>query len=378
MPQTLHPSLFSLNRRFDYIGEYSVSRGFRPAIAGHDGETTQENSRRSGRHPLDTGLLVVTDLPRRNRFEYSWLGEETTQNLMEKNERKEKKRWSFNRRTPFQMAQELNLIPRHEDYVNIYTESYKQQVRKIHTFFCPGWTKTRFRSSYFLAPTRRHCSTMAHFPINGRNGWNGPTGRNGRNGRMPLHSHKSISLPHSELFSMLKTLKAPLFVRRDQSGTKKYFSILGCDCGYETGKVLSLCHWSWKNEKKNYFSIFQHAENLWMREWNAVVAVWLHSPSQPTAPIPPSRPFMGEVGHDAAVAPRMGQKVTWAQLYDWSWWWTKNKVEKIKIWSFMGDFFSFQQAVAQKQAEKEAAKSKNANKKKKSKKAKSGSFSDEL
>ena len=80
------------------------------------------------------------------------------------------------------------------------------------------------------------------------------------------------------------------------------------DCGYENGNALLLCHTGREQTKTKYFSIFQHAKNLWMRKCNAVVSEWLHPPSQSMSPIPPSRPFIGGVGHGAAVAPRTGEK----------------------------------------------------------------------
>ena len=79
-------------------------------------------------------------------------------------------------------------------------------------------------------------------------------------------------------------------------------------------KYCFMPHWSRRTEKQ-YFSIFQHTEELWMRKWNAAVSVRLQSSGQPNSPIPPSRPFIGELGDNAAVAPRRGEKVTWAQLY---------------------------------------------------------------
>ena len=131
----------------------------------------------------------------------------------------------------------------------------------------------QLRSSYFLARTQRHCSTMAHFPhewATGRNGWNGLTGW------MLLHRQRCVSLPHSKLFSMLKNRKIRFFRLAQPVWHKKVLSCFRTwliDCGYENGKVLFLCHTGRKQTKTKYFSIFQHAENLWMRKWTALVFV---------------------------------------------------------------------------------------------------------
>ena len=49
-------------------------------------------------------------------------------------------------------------------------ERKKRQAKKLRL------TDVQLRSSYFFAHTRRHCSTMAHFPINGRLGGMGAMG----------------------------------------------------------------------------------------------------------------------------------------------------------------------------------------------------------
>ena len=103
-------------------------------------------------------------------------------------------------------------------------------------------------------------------------------------------------------------------------GTKNHFSTLGCDWlinhGYGNGKALFSCHNDRERTKNKV--LFQFFNMLKSFEWGSdevPLCLQLHSPSQPIAPIPPSRPFMGEVGHGATVAPRMGQKVAWPQLY---------------------------------------------------------------
>ena len=112
----------------------------------------------------------------------------------------------------------------------------------------------QLRSSYFLVPTRRHCSTMAHFPINGRNGRNGC---NGLTGWMQLHRHKCISLPRSRLFSMLKNGKSTFFPFGHDLWHKKalfYSRMWLIVHGYENGKILFLCHTGREQTKNNVLS----------------------------------------------------------------------------------------------------------------------------
>ena len=53
---------------------------------------------------------------------------------------------------------------------------------------------------------------------------------------------------------------------------------------------------------------------LWLGNSIHSVSPYAHSTQSAHAPIPPSRPLMGEMGHGATVAPRIGEEVTWAQL----------------------------------------------------------------
>ena len=82
-------------------------------------------------------------------------------------------------------------------------------------------------------------------------------------------------------------------------------------------KYFFVPHWSRRTEKR-YFSIFNMPKSF---EWGSGMPLCLckmHSPSRPISPsqpISPIQPIYGEMGHSAAVAPRMGEKVTGAQLY---------------------------------------------------------------
>ena len=173
----------------------------------------------------------------------------------------------------------------------------------------------KLRSSYFLAHTRRHCGTMAHF-LDKWAEW-------------------------VQWADCVDAVKQTFSFQRFLSCWKieKYF--------------FFVC--SWPVRHKKVLSHFQHTESfergteMHLCLCNCIhpvsplhpfrpfhpfrpIAHCTHCTQSPIAPIAPNRPLhplhpvahcihsaqspiYGEVGYDAAVAPRTGEKVTWAQLY---------------------------------------------------------------
>ena len=170
-------------------------------------------------------------------------------------------------------------------------------------------TDIQLRLSDFLAHTRRHCSAMAHFPhkwTTGRNGGNGLTGW------MQSVRHSCISFPHSKIMNNEnEKSKSTLFsFVHDQSGRKKmavFFQSHNQSVTSENRKVLFYATLVAPNGEK---IIFFHCSTCWNVVYVCVIAFTQSAHFTHSAHL-----WGREVGHGAAVAPSMSEKVTWAQLY---------------------------------------------------------------
>ena len=167
---------------------------------------------------------------------------------------------------------------------------------------------------------------MVHFTINGRLGAMGAMGWLGGMGAMGWLGGMG-AMGWLGGCNYIDTSAFHFLVQSFLAGWKmgKYFFPFGATSVAQKSTFLFsdvtdwLRLWKWKSisfvprlvankGKQSTFPFFNMLNIFWMRKWDGVVSVWLHPPNQPIAPIAPSHPFMGEVGHGAAVAPRRPRK----------------------------------------------------------------------
>ena len=161
----------------------------------------------------------------------------------------------------------------------------------------------------YAAPLQHHGPLP---PINGRLGGMGDMGWLGG------CNHKDTSAFQFFIQSFLICWKMGKYfsVRCDQCGTRKYLSILGSDwLRIWQWKSTSLCHTVFVCSRPKYFFDFL---TCWKSSNEEVkyscVCVIASTPVSPLHPFRPVAHLWGEVDHGAAVAPPMGEKVSWAQL----------------------------------------------------------------